>query len=88
MTILLDVIRGIHFLHHKGLVHANLTPSTVLISTNFRAKLSDFFLSANNLLNKNTTTFTDRIKLQRSPYYLAPELLNDKQPENPVGMTT
>jgi serine/threonine protein kinase len=80
VLLLLDIARGVHYLHSKNIVHACLTPSTILLSNDMRAKLSDFFISANSMLNKNVN-FAERIRLLRTPYYMSPELLNDETPD-------
>jgi serine/threonine protein kinase len=44
---IMEVCRGIAFLHKMGIVHGDLKPANVLISINGIAKLTDFGLSAN-----------------------------------------
>jgi len=96
ITLLLDIARGLHYLHSKNIVHGFLTPSNVLMCQS-RAKLSDFFISAGSLTAASQAssnnhmgllkqflkevknfTFEERLKLLRTPYYLAPELLKDE----------
>ena len=47
LTIALDVARGLEYLHnlaHRSFIHRDLKPSNILLTDDFRAKVSDFGL--------------------------------------------
>lgn len=66
MPILQDIAQGIRFLHAATpkVVHGDIKAKNVLIDTNFRAKVTDFGLSAKKQDSASGT-----------PYWMAPELL-------------
>ncbi|KAJ4848685.1 hypothetical protein Tsubulata_006885 [Turnera subulata] len=72
MKISVDVARGLEYLHehcNPPVVHRDLKSSSVLLDSNFNAKLSDFGLAVNSgIQNKN-------IKLAGTSGYVAPEYL-------------
>ncbi|CAG8652457.1 9369_t:CDS:2, partial [Ambispora leptoticha] len=75
LSIAVDVIRGLNFLRAVDILHHELTPSSVLITADHRAKISgcglNFFSSDNGRANS-----TDRISDMVDKYrYLAPERL-------------
>jgi serine/threonine protein kinase len=67
LPILQDVAQGMRFLHAaspRQVVHGDLKAKNVLIDSNYRAKVSDFGLSAKK-----------RIGASGTPFWMAPELL-------------
>ena len=72
---LLDITKGLNFLHSNGIVHGDLKPLNVLVSGNdedeFIFKITDYASSNLNLFQlSHSTTF----KQLMTPSYLAPEL--------------
>lgn len=68
-NIMMDVLKGIHFMHKHDLLHGDIKPSNILLTSNLHhARLCDFGFSmtcddAKNLLSRHGT-----------PVYSAPEL--------------
>jgi serine/threonine protein kinase len=54
-SLLFQVVSGLQYLHHKGIIHGDLMPSNVLIDENENALLADFGLS--HLLEHETSFF-------------------------------
>ncbi|KAG1805810.1 kinase-like domain-containing protein [Suillus subaureus] len=71
--LLSDVSAGLHYLHSCSVVHGDLTGSNVLISSNGRARLSDFGLSVIAVEFVGTSYFTSA--LSGTVRWIAPELL-------------
>ena len=44
MTMLVDLARGLQFLHKSGLVHGRVTSQAIVVDDEYRARLSDFGL--------------------------------------------
>ncbi|CAK9258887.1 unnamed protein product [Sphagnum jensenii] len=72
LSIALDVARGLEYLHglaHKSFIHRDLKPSNVLLTDDFRAKVSDFGLVKLAPEGK----FSVETRLAGTFGYLAPE---------------
>jgi len=75
--LMLDVARGMEYLHDHGIIHRDLKPGNVLVSSldpesEVLCKITDFGESRQGLENTETMTMTCGIG---SPYYMAPEML-------------
>ena len=68
--ILQDIVSGARFLHaaNPKIIHGDLKAGNVLVDGRFRAKISDFGLSAKKKVSGATGT----------PYWMAPELLRNE----------
>lgn len=72
LTIALDVARGLEYLHnlaHRSFIHRDLKPSNILLTEDFRAKVSDFGLVKLAPEGK----FSVETRLAGTFGYLAPE---------------
>lgn len=74
-TVLLDIIRGLRYVHFKGIAHRNIHPKNILISSSLPViiKLADFGLS--KPVNDGGSHSISRDN--RSVCYKAPEMLNN-----------
>jgi len=75
--LMLDVARGMEYLHDHGIIHRDLKPGNVLVSSldpesEVLCKITDFGESRQGLEDTETMTMTCGIG---SPYYMAPEML-------------
>lgn len=73
LPVLQDIAQGVRFLHaaNPQVIHGDLKAKNVLIDSNFRAKVTDFGLSAKK---QNSASGT--------PYWMAPELLRGESSNN------
>ena len=66
-----EVAEGLAYLHRHQIIHRDVKPENVLISTGFHAKISDFGLS---LKGKHTeANLTQTGDLLGTPFYMSPE---------------
>ncbi|XGW31456.1 hypothetical protein V3C99_009985, partial [Haemonchus contortus] len=71
-TVLLDVLQAINHMHSMGLLHMDVKPSNIFISTEGTScKLGDFGLAFN--LNEDSMDSAQ----EGDKYYMAPEILNN-----------
>lgn len=73
MTVLNEIATGLAFIHSKKLVHRDIKPDNILISSNGRIKLSDFGLCKETSTNH---TFSVSGPLKGTLFWMAKELLN------------
>ena len=72
LSILLDISLGMQYIHSRGIVHCDLTPKNVLLSSAFCAKICDFG-NSNPLGSKDITGY-DRDIHASFCAYLPPEV--------------
>lgn len=80
VTIVLDVLRGLSFMHEKGLVHGDVKPANVLITSDGRSKLADFGIACpigTTPADARTTDtgFGSATPTPGTPAYASPEVL-------------
>ncbi len=66
--VLIQIVAGLHHIHHLGIVHLDLKPSNIMISDDGRVKIMDFGLAAEG------QQLFDR-KIRGTLQYMAPEVL-------------
>ncbi|KAK1428959.1 hypothetical protein QVD17_17800 [Tagetes erecta] len=72
-----DLVRGLRFLHEKGIIYCDLKPSNILLDENGRTKLCDFGLSRKlSDISETSSSLLPQAK-RGSPCYMAPELFHD-----------
>ncbi|KAK7029781.1 kinase-like domain-containing protein [Favolaschia claudopus] len=82
-TLLLEIARGLEYLHSCNIIHGDLKGANILIQGNGAACLADFGLS--NFSDVTTSPSTNR---GGSVYWMAPELLDPDQFESHFVRTT
>ena len=65
---LIDILRGLKFLHDSNIVHRDVKPDNVLLHIDGTAKLSDFGTSQQQMAQ-----IAGKMSVQGTPLYMAPE---------------
>lgn len=79
INLFIDLFTSLLYIHKKGIIHADINPSNIIISQNQKSKIFDFGIS-------QYVDATDKIQLDYkqfkgfSPQYCAPEILNGEKP--------
>jgi serine/threonine protein kinase len=80
--IALDVLAAINAAHQAGIVHRDVKPANVLVTTNGRASLTDFGIATTT----GDSHLTTQGALIGSPTYMAPERARGDEPQPPVDL--
>lgn len=67
-SIILDIAKGLEFIHDSDVLHRDLKPENILLTNKFQAKISDFGFAI-NLSEVNQCYFAG------TPSYIAPEII-------------
>ncbi|MGB5918942.1 serine/threonine-protein kinase [Arcobacter sp.] len=79
INLFFDLYTSLFYIHKKGIIHADINPSNIIINENQKSKIFDFGIS-------QYVDSTDKIQLDYkqfkgfSPQYCAPEILNGEKP--------
>jgi hypothetical protein len=72
VRILRDVARGVHHAHQHGVIHRDLKPDNILLSTGNQPHVTDFGL-AKNLNPETSAALTAKGQVMGTPIYMSPE---------------
>ena len=75
--IILEILKGLEFAHEQGVVHRDLKPDNILISSDGQVKITDFGLAA----LEGATTLTRQGMVVGTPAYMSPEQAAGKKVE-------
>jgi eukaryotic-like serine/threonine-protein kinase len=78
----LDLLDALEAAHAIGIVHRDVKPANVLVSTDGRACLTDFGIATTT----GDSSLTTQGALIGSPSYMAPERANGEEPRPPVDL--
>ncbi|RYE84810.1 MAG: hypothetical protein EOO65_01615 [Methanosarcinales archaeon] len=82
IRLLLEIVRGVRFLHAQGIVHADLKPANVLLDRFGHAQLTDFGLAVQRKLDASRTCST-QLGMRGSMSYMDPLLLSESTSVKP-----
>lgn len=71
-----NMVQGLVYLHHHKILHRDIKAGNVLLTSEGKAKLADFGVSA-----KLTHTLQKKNTMVGSPYWMAPEVISQKKKE-------
>jgi len=74
--VLIDVIRGLSYIHSNHLVHRDLKPENILIGSHGEAKITDFGVAQKVYFNESEKGELN--KTAGTPWFLAPEVIKQK----------
>jgi serine/threonine protein kinase len=70
-----DIASGLNWLHHKGIIHRDVKPSNLLVTSSYHIKIADFGLSH---MKNNPTKGAGVYSVCGTRCYIAPEVLQKK----------
>lgn len=70
--LLRQMLEGLHYLHHRGILHRDIKGSNILLSANGQLKLADFGLARHYQKRRQNLDYTNRVI---TLWYRPPELL-------------
>lgn len=75
-TIALDILRGLAYAHERGIVHRDVKPANILVTTEGNAKIADFGVA--RTAREGVSYATKAGQLLGTPYYMSPEAVAGK----------
>lgn len=73
VEIICSLLEGLEYLHQQGVIHRDLKPQNILITSQGETKLLDLGLAGQHHISR----VTDKGTLVGTPHYMAPEMLQE-----------
>mmetsp|Transcript_19328 Transcript_19328/g.32503 ORF Transcript_19328/g.32503 Transcript_19328/m.32503 type:complete len:887 (+) Transcript_19328:176-2836(+) len=70
-----QILEGLDYLHHNGIVHRDIKGGNILVDDVGRVKLADFGASQKMAMGETQAT----TEIKGTPYFMAPEVLSDSR---------
>jgi len=70
-TIMCQVLDGLQYAHERGIIHRDIKPHNILLSSDGRAKVTDFGIAVG--MSDATITYSSSQRIQGSVHYISPE---------------
>ena len=83
LEILFEICQGLSCAHSHGVMHRDLKPDNILLTTNSVVKISDFGLARSTTVDRGLTATGDTVG---TPYYMAPEQLKGAKLDQRVDL--
>ena len=77
VSLSLDVVKGLNWLHHKGIIHRDLKSANILLDSAGKCKISDFGLS--HVRRRRDESMDGYHGVAGTPSYIAPEVLMGRE---------
>ena len=77
VSLSLDVVKGLNWLHHKGIIHRDLKSANILLDAAGKCKISDFGLS--HVRRRRDDSMDGYHGVAGTPSYIAPEVLMGRE---------
>ncbi|XP_023739694.1 mitogen-activated protein kinase kinase kinase 1 [Lactuca sativa] len=74
-----QILSGLNYLHERKVVHRDIKCANILVDANGSVKLADFGLA-------KATTLNDIKSCKGTPYWMAPEVVNNSRSNNGYGL--
>jgi eukaryotic-like serine/threonine-protein kinase len=82
LTLAIQAAEGLRAAHARQIVHCDIKPENIMISTSGVVKILDFGVARQLTGGQGLTSFTsETIKLSGTPGYMAPEVMLDEAPD-------
>ena len=77
VSMALDVVKGLNWLHHKGIIHRDLKSANILLDAAGRMKIADFGMS--HVRRRRDESMDGYHGVAGTPSYIAPEVLMGRE---------
>jgi serine/threonine protein kinase len=77
LKITYDILQGLSYAHSHGIIHRDVKPANIMVSTNGTAKIADFGVATSSKLIAGE--LTEKGQLLGTPHYMAPEQISGKE---------
>jgi tetratricopeptide (TPR) repeat protein/predicted Ser/Thr protein kinase len=82
LAVAIQAAEGLRAAHARQIVHCDIKPENIMISTSGQVKILDFGVARQLSGGQGLTSFTsETIKLSGTPGYMAPEVMMDEAPD-------